>query len=126
MAAFTAARTVEVQLPGGGVRRFEGTHVLIACGGVPAKPDIPGAEMGINSDDFFDLEEQPKKVAVVGAGYIAVEMAGILHGLGSETDLFFRGETVLRRGFDPYIVETLMQSMEAHGWWWRCDVFATP
>lgn len=54
-------------------------------------------------------------MAVLGAGYIAVEMAGILHALGSETHLFFRGDTVLRRGFDPFIVETLMEAMEHHG-----------
>ena len=54
-------------------------------------------------------------MAVVGAGYIAVEMAGIMHALGTPTDLFFRGETILRRGFDPWIVETLMDEIKAHG-----------
>jgi glutathione reductase (NADPH) len=58
---------------------------------------------------------QPKKVAVIGAGYIAVEMAGILHGLGSECHLFFRGDTVLRHGFDPFVVEALMEALEEHG-----------
>jgi len=96
-------------------RVLKAKHVMIACGGEPTLPDIPGVEHAINSDGFFDLKEQPKKVAVIGAGYIAVEMAGILHGLGSDSHLFFRGETVLRRGFDPYIVETLMAEMEAHG-----------
>ena len=76
---------------------------------------MQGAEHGITSDGFFDLETQPKKAVVLGAGYIAVEMAGILHGLGTETHLCFRGETVLRRGFDAFIVETLMAHMAAHG-----------
>ncbi|KAH8050005.1 glutathione-disulfide reductase [Aureococcus anophagefferens] len=67
------------------------------------------------ADDFFDLEDLPKKVCVVGAGYIAVELAGILHGLGSDADLAFRGDTVLRRGFDPFVVETIMGELEAHG-----------
>ena len=60
------------------------------------------------SDDFFDIEEQPKKALVIGAGYIAVEMAGILGGLGTKTSLMFRGETVLRRGFDPFIVRPIL------------------
>jgi glutathione reductase (NADPH) len=58
---------------------------------------------------------QPRSAVVLGAGYIAVEMAGILHGLGTETHLCFRGETVLRRGFDTFVVETLMEHMAAHG-----------
>ena len=74
------------------------------CCYCPGK-DLPGV---VTSDGFFDIETQPKKVAVIGAGYIAVEMAGIFKGLGTETHLFFRGETVLRRGFvrapvPPYI-----------------------
>ena len=89
--------------------------ILVACGGAPAMPDIPGIDRAISSDGFFDLQAQPKKCAVIGAGYIAVEMAGILHGLGTDTHLFFRGDTVLRRGFDPFIVETLMGELEAHG-----------
>ncbi|KAH8054483.1 glutathione-disulfide reductase [Aureococcus anophagefferens] len=76
---------------------------------------VDGAATPRTSDDFFDLEELPKKVCVVGAGYIAVELAGILHGLGSDADLAFRGDTVLRRGFDPFVVETIMGELEAHG-----------
>ncbi|CAK9052709.1 Glutathione reductase (GR) (GRase) [Durusdinium trenchii] len=114
-ASFTDAQTVSVQCNDGTTRVLKGQHILVACGGLPSEPDIPGVEHAINSDGFFELEEQPKKVAVVGAGYIAVEMAGILHALGSETHLFFRGDTVLRRGFDPFIVQTLMEAMEHHG-----------
>ena len=91
------------------------TTVPPQCGGKPAVPSIPGAEYGISSDGFFDLATQPKKAVVIGAGYIAVEMAGILHGLGTESHLAFRGKTVLRRGFDPFIVETLMAHMQDHG-----------
>lgn len=89
--------------------------VVVACGGEPDLPAIPGIELAINSDGFFDLETQPKKAVVVGAGYIAVEMAGIFAGLGTETHLCFRGATVLRRGFDPFIVESLMEELEKHG-----------
>eukprot|EP00435_Cladocopium_sp_Y103_P073765 s90_g45.t1 len=112
---FVDSETVAVQCNDGSSRTLKGKHILIACGGLPSEPDIPGVEHAINSDGFFELEEQPKKVAVVGAGYIAVEMAGILHAMGSETHLFFRGDTVLRRGFDPFLVETLMEAMEHHG-----------
>ena len=96
-------------------KKIIGKKIAIATGGKISMPAIPGIEHAINSDSFFDLEMQPKKVAVMGAGYIAVEMAGILHALGSETHLFFRGDTVLRRGFDPFIVDQLMQALEAHG-----------
>jgi glutathione reductase (NADPH) len=64
------------------------SRILIAAGGEPALPPLPGIEHAISSDGFFDLAQQPRKVAVIGAGYIAVEMAGILHGLGSETHLY--------------------------------------
>lgn len=114
-ASFEDPTHVNVQCTDGSTKTLTSNKVLIACGGLPDAPDIPGVEHAISSDGFFELKEQPKKVAVVGAGYIAVEMAGILHALGSETHLFFRGETVMRRGFDPFIVETLMDAMRRHG-----------
>eukprot|EP00966_Prymnesium_polylepis_P138807 3207697-Prymnesium_polylepis.1 len=114
-ASFVDAQTVSVALNDGGTTTLKAKHVLVACGGKPKLPAIPGAELGITSDGFFDLETKPKKAAVFGAGYIAVEMAGILQALGTDAHLFFRGETVLRRGFDPYIVETLMAELTAHG-----------
>lgn len=89
---------------------YSAEHILIATGGAPSIPDIPGAEYGIDSDGFFALREQPKRVAVVGAGYIAVEIAGVLHALGSETHLFVRKHAPLRN-FDPMLYETLMESM---------------
>jgi len=116
VASFVDKGTLSVELgDGSGTQIIKGGKILIACGGTPTVPDIPGKELAITSDGFFDLETQPKKVAVIGAGYIAVELAGIFHGLGTQTHLFFRGDTVLRRGFDPFIVETLMDSMTAHG-----------
>lgn len=114
VASFQSASEVAITLNDGGSRVVTGKHVLIACGGKPSVPDVPGKELTITSDGFFDLETQPKKIAVVGAGYIAVELAGILHALGSSTHLLFRQDTVLR-SFDPYIVGTLMDSMKAHG-----------
>merc|ERR1719440_1337937 len=107
--------SIQIKHSDGSTKELKGKKVVLAAGGVPDLPEIPGAEHAITSDGFFELKEQPKKVAVVGAGYIAVEMVGILHALGSETHLFYRGETVLRRGFDPFIVETLMQEMTHHG-----------
>jgi len=92
-------------------------NIVVATGGrptIPSDSDIPGASMGINSDGFFDLTEQPKRVAVVGAGYIAVELAGVLHTLGSEVHLFIRGETVLRT-FDKDIQDVLTNWMEKTG-----------
>jgi len=114
-ASFEDAHTVGVALTDGGKQTLKAKHVLVAVGGKPKMPAIPGVEHAISSDGFFDLEKQPKKAAVFGAGYIAVELAGILHALGTETHLFFRGETVLRHGFDPYVVETLMAELTAHG-----------
>ncbi|MBO2694182.1 glutathione-disulfide reductase [Shewanella algae] len=93
---------------------YSAEHILIATGGAPSIPDIPGAEHGIDSDGFFALREQPKRVAVVGAGYIAVEIAGVLHALGSETHLFVRKHAPLRN-FDPMLYETLMESMASEG-----------
>lgn len=93
---------------------YSADHILIATGGAPTIPDIPGAQYGIDSDGFFALNEQPKRVAVVGAGYIAVEVAGVLHALGSETHLFVRKHAPLRN-FDPMLSEALMESMASNG-----------
>jgi glutathione reductase (NADPH) len=115
VASFQDSKTVQVMQDDGSLIVLTAPHVLVAVGGEPADLDIPGKELAVNSDGFFDLETQPKKVAVIGAGYIAVEFAGIFHGLGSDTHLYFRGDTVLRRGFDPFIVDTLMSALEKHG-----------
>lgn len=89
-------------------------HITIATGGRPSIPKVEGAEYGIDSDGFFALTEQPKSVAVVGAGYIAVELAGVFHGLGSETHLLVRKEKPLR-GFDDMLSDTLVEQMAKHG-----------
>ena len=82
---------------------YTADHILVAVGGRPLlPPDIPGADLGITSDGFFQLETRPERVVVVGAGYIAVEMAQIFAGLGSNTTLCIRGSTVLRN-FDSLV-----------------------
>ena len=93
---------------------YTADHILIATGGAPTIPNVPGAEHGIDSNGFFELTEQPKRVAVIGAGYIAVELAGVLHGLGSETHLFVRKESPLR-SFDPILIDTLVDVMNTTG-----------
>ena len=109
---------VEVTLPDGkGKYVLKADNICIAVGGhpiIPGDDKIPGASLGIDSDGFFDLEEQPKRVAVIGAGYIAVELAGIFNALGTETHLLIRGETVLRT-FDPTLQEVLTPWMEKTG-----------
>ncbi|MCP4320442.1 MAG: glutathione-disulfide reductase [Alteromonadales bacterium] len=89
-------------------------HITIATGGRPSIPDIEGAEYGIDSDGFFALAEQPKSVAVVGAGYIAVELAGVFHALGTESHLLVRKEKPLR-AFDNMLSDTLVEQMAKHG-----------
>ena len=89
-----APNTVEV-----GGKRHTARHILVATGGRPTKPEIEGAELGITSDEAFDLEALPERIAIVGGGYIAVEFATIFNGLGVETTLYYRGELPLR-GFD--------------------------
>ncbi len=108
-ARFIDAHTVEVN-----GEKITADHILIATGGRPVIPAIPGAEYGITSDGFFELKDLPKRVAVVGAGYIAVELAGVLNGLGSEAHLFVRKHAPLR-SFDPFIVDTLVEVMNAEG-----------
>lgn len=93
---------------------YRAKHILIATGGRPQLPNIPGVEHGITSDGFFELTEQPKRVAVVGAGYIAVELAGVLSSLGSEVHLAVRKHAPLRN-FEPMLYETLVDIMEAEG-----------
>ncbi|MFK4752529.1 MULTISPECIES: glutathione-disulfide reductase [Oceanospirillaceae] len=78
---------------------YSAERILIATGGWPFKPDVPGADLAITSNEAFFLETFPQRVVVVGGGYIAVEFAGIFNGLGAETDLLYRGEQILR-GFD--------------------------
>lgn len=100
-AAFNAQGNVVVD-----GREVRAKNVLIAVGGRPLVPEIPGREHCIDSDGFFALETLPKRVAVVGAGYIATELAGVLHGLGADTTIFCRHDGVLR-SFDVSLVGEL-------------------
>jgi glutathione reductase (NADPH) len=108
-AAFEGARTVVV-----GGRALTAPHLIIATGGRPTVPRTAGAELGITSDGFFELEALPRRVAVAGAGYIAVELAGIFAGLGASTTLLTRTATVLR-SFDPMIGETTLAMLRESG-----------
>ena len=98
-----------------GGRTLRADNVLIAVGGAPTMPRISGIEHCISSDGFFDLKTQPRRALVVGAGYIAVELAGILHTLGTKVDLACRGEGVLRHGFDPMIQDVLNAEIKRSG-----------
>lgn len=93
---------------------YTADHLVIATGGRPSVPDLPGAELGITSDGFFDLEECPRRVAVIGSGYIAVELAGMLNALGAEVTLLLRKELLLRP-FDAMLRDTLMEQMLEDG-----------
>ncbi|XP_001635558.3 glutathione reductase, mitochondrial isoform X2 [Nematostella vectensis] len=108
-AQFTPDGNVKV-----GDQLFSGKHILIATGGVPSLPSIPGFEHGITSDGFFELEDLPKKVAVVGAGYIAVELAGILNALGSRVSLLIRYNNVIRN-FDSMLSGMLTEEIKDSG-----------
>ncbi len=108
-ASFENAHTLKV-----GDTRVQARHVVIAPGGRPVVPKIPGAELGVTSDEFFNWTEQPRRVLVLGSGYIAVELAGVLHGLGSEVTLAIRKERVLR-SFDAMLGDALMEQMQADG-----------
>ncbi|MFD1244737.1 glutathione-disulfide reductase [Paralysiella testudinis] len=108
-ASFVDANTVTVN-----GQTYHAKHIVIATGGHPVRPDIPGAEYGIDSDGVFALTELPPRVAVVGAGYIAVELAGVLHSLGVATHLFVRRDKPLR-SFDDMLSDTLVEVMQQDG-----------
>jgi len=108
-AVFTGEREIDV-----GGRRYTSEHIVIATGGAPVIPDVPGAHLGITSDGFFELKALPRRAAVVGAGYIAVELAGMLNALGSGVSLYLRNEHFLRP-FDAMLREGLMEEMLGDG-----------
>ena len=108
-AKFVDKNTVEVD-----GTLYTADHITIATGGRPSIPELEGAEFGIDSDGFFALTEQPKSVAVIGAGYIAVELAGVFHELGTETHLLVRKDKPLRI-FDEMLSDTLVEQMAKHG-----------
>ncbi len=93
---------------------YTAEHIIIATGGYPRVPELPGAELGITSDGFFELTDCPDRVAVIGSGYIAVELAGVLRGLGAQVKQFVRYDSVLR-SFDPMLSGRLMEELAAQG-----------
>jgi len=113
MASFDGANTLQIASESGN-KKITAEHILIAVGGAPNKLGVPGDEHLIDSDGFFELPSQPRKVGVLGAGYIAVELAGVLHGLGSDTSLIVRGDKALR-SFDSMLSTALDSAMKKSG-----------
>ena len=114
-ATFIDSHTLDV-----GGERVTAERIVVATGGHPVRPEIPGAELGIVSDDAFYLPECPKRVAIIGGGYIAVEFAGIFAGLGAETHLIYRQPLPLR-GFDQDMRVGLAEALTTNGIVLHCD-----
>jgi glutathione reductase (NADPH) len=108
-ARFIDAHTVAV-----GDTEYTADRIVIATGGRPSVPDIPGAEYGITSDGFFELEDRPQTVLIAGSGYIAVELAGVLNGLGSDVGVVVRKDGIVR-SFDAMLGAELIQAMREDG-----------
>jgi glutathione reductase (NADPH) len=108
-ASFVDSRTVAVA-----GSSLSAPHIVIATGGRPLLPAIPGAELGITSDGFFELPLRPSRVAIVGSGYIAIELTGIFAALGSNVTLVLRGETMLKQ-FDSMIGESMLRILRDDG-----------
>lgn len=115
-ATFVDKDVVNVRLSDGTNKRVSGGHIAIAVGGKPLRINTPenADKIGITSDGFFELKKQPKSVAIVGAGYIGVELAGVFNGLGTETHMIVRGERFLR-SFDTVIGDSLGEIYTKHG-----------
>lgn len=115
-AKFVSEHELEVKPKDGGeVFRVTAPHITIATGSYPQIPEgIKGSGYGITSDEYFLIKHLPKKMVFVGAGYIAVELAGVMNAIGVETHLFIRGNTFLRK-FDPMIQETMTKHYEDLG-----------
>ena len=108
-ASFVGPRTVAVD-----TKRYSAEHLLIATGGEPIVPALPGAGYGITSDGFFDLDAAPPRIAVIGSGYIAVELSGMLQALGSRVTMVLRRDRLLR-SFDSMLSESLEGQMKSDG-----------
>jgi len=108
-ARFVDANTIEVE-----GHRYTADRIVVATGGRPIVPDIPGAELGITSDGFFELEQRPERVLLAGSGYVSVELAGVFNALGSDTHIVVRKEGVLR-SFDKMLSGELMDAMRNSG-----------
>lgn len=110
---FVDAKTVEVNS-----QHYTAEHIVISTGGHPFVPDLPGAELGITSDGFFQLKNQPKRVAVIGGGYIGVELSGMLRALGSDVTLIAKR---ILRPFDEMLSRILTEEMHKQGIQVRLD-----
>ncbi|NOY73191.1 MAG: glutathione-disulfide reductase [Gammaproteobacteria bacterium] len=108
-ATFVSPKTIKVNQ-----QTYTADHIIIATGGKPQRPDMPGTEHGITSDGFFELRAQPKNVAIIGSGYIAVELACLLRSLGSDVTLFVRGSRILSY-FDAVLSTGLTEAMLNNG-----------
>jgi glutathione reductase (NADPH) len=109
-----SARFVDPHTVAIGDTEYSAERIVIATGGRPSLPEIPGADLGITSDGFFQLDERPERVLVVGSGYIAVELAGVFNALGSKTQVVVRKDGVVR-SFDAMLGSALMSAMRADG-----------
>jgi glutathione reductase (NADPH) len=89
-------------------------HILVATGAAPWMPEVPGGELAISSNEIFHLETQPRRMLIVGGGYIACEFAAIMHGLGTRVTLFYRGDQILR-GFDDDVRDHVADAMRERG-----------
>jgi glutathione reductase (NADPH) len=108
------ARFVDAHTLAVGGERYSADHIVIATGGRPQVPNLPGAQFGITSDGFFELNACPARIAIVGSGYIAVELAGMLHALGAEVTLLVRKDHVLR-SFDAMLREQVLERLREDG-----------
>jgi glutathione reductase (NADPH) len=109
-----AAQFVDPHTLAVGDERYRADRIVIATGGRPMVPDVPGAGYGIVSDDFFTLEEQPRRVLIAGSGYIAVELGGVFNALGCEVNIVVRKDGVVR-SFDATLGEEVMRAMRDSG-----------
>ncbi len=112
--AYGHARLVDKNTVAVNGKQYSAERIALAPGGAPTVPDIPGKELAITSDGFFELTSLPEKVLVLGAGYIAVELAGMLQALGADVTLGVRTKQFLR-GFEPMLFENLSDAMQADG-----------
>lgn len=109
-----AARFVNAHTVAVGDEQHRADRIVIATGGRPIVPDVPGAEYGITSDGFFQLQDRPARALVAGSGYIAVELAGVFKGLGTDTQVVVRKDGIIR-SFDTMLGEQLMEAMQKNG-----------
>ena len=109
-----SARFVDANTIGVNGVEYQAERIVVATGGKPIVPEIPGSELGITSDDFFELEDRPQRVLIAGSGYVSVELAGVFNALGSDTHVIVRKEGVIR-SFDKMLSSELMDAMRAGG-----------